>query len=328
MRALVYVITALLFGALCLGAMAADPAPPESPATLRPSVMVEGPTVRLGDLFLGVERDADAIVATAPAPGERVVLEANWLGRVARAYKVNWRPVSRLDRVALARASQVLDRQSIDALVQQALAKEGITGDLEIELDGRLAEVHFPIDANEPANLTRLQFDRRSGRFTALLVVPANHPESRRYPIAGRVYEQAVLPALGRRVAPGELIEERDLAWVKVRADLVGPSTLTEIDQVLGLSPRRGLQPNRALTTADIEAPVMVKKNSVVTLIFRHPGMELTAKAKATANGTLGETIRVTNIASNKPVDAVVVGRGVVAIGPGTRPRLAYNQGN
>jgi flagella basal body P-ring formation protein FlgA len=72
----------------------------------------------------------------------------------------------------------------------------------------------------------------------------------------------------------------------------------------------------------------MVKKNSIVTLTFRHPGMELTAKAKATANGALGDTISVINTASNKPVDAVVVGRGSVAIGPGARQRLAFNQGN
>lgn len=328
MRALVYAITALLFGVLCLGAAATGQTLPESPATLRPAVTVEGPSVRLGDLFVGVERDADAIVAAAPAPGERVVLEAHWLARVARAYKVNWKPVSRLDRVALARAGQILDRQTIDALIQQALARDGVAGELEIELDGRLTELHYPFDATEPASLSRLQFDRRTQRFAGLLVVPANHPESRRYPISGRIYEQSVLPALARRVAPGELIEERDLAWIRVRAEQVNPNTLTEADQLVGLSPRRAVQPNRPLTAADIEAPVMVKKNSIVTMIFRHPGMELTAKAKATASGTLGETIRVLNVASNKPVDAVVVGRGVVEIGPGARPRLAYNQGN
>jgi flagella basal body P-ring formation protein FlgA len=326
MRALAFLL-AILLGH---GACAADPAaaPPASPATLRPSVTVDGSTVRLGDIFLGLERDADAIVAASPAPGERVVLEANWLGRVARAYRVNWRPATRLDRVALARASQVLERPRIDALIRQALAKDGLIGDLEIELDGRLPEIHLPVDVEEPASLARLQVDRRTMRFAGLLVAPANHPETRRYPIAGRIHEQVTLPALGRRVAPGDLIEERDLVWVKVRADQVGPQTLTEVDQILGLSPRRTLPPNRPLTTAEIESPIMVKKNSIVTMTFRHPGMELTAKAKATANGTLGETIRVINTASNKPVDAVVVGRNAVAIGPGARPRLAHNQGN
>ncbi|MCC6471162.1 MAG: flagellar basal body P-ring formation protein FlgA [Alphaproteobacteria bacterium] len=322
-------IAAAAWLSLCAGALAAEPpAPPASPVTLRPSVTVEGPTVRLSDIFLGVERDAAAIVAAAPPPGERVVLEARWLDRVARAYRVNWQPTSRLDRVSLVRASQVLDRPRIDALIQQALAKDGVAGELEIELDGRLPEIQLPVDAEEPASLARLQFDRRTMRFTGVLLAPANHPESRRYSIAGRAHEQAMLPALGRRVAPGEMIEERDLVWTKVRADLVGPTTLTEVDQIVGLSPKRVLQPNRALVVADIEAPILVKKNSIVTVTFRHPGMELTAKAKATSNGTLGDTISVINIASNKSIEAVVVGRGSVAIGPGARPRLAYNNGN
>ncbi len=312
------------------GSLAADPAtaPPPSPATLRSSIVVEGPTVRLGDIFLGLERDADAVVAAAPAPGEQVMLDAAWLGRVARAYRVDWRPATRLDRASLARASHVLERASIEALVRQAVAKEGLVGDLEVELDGRLAEIHLPVDALEPANLVRLQLDRRTMRFSAILVAPANHPESRRHPVAGRIHEQATLPALGRRIAPGEPIEERDLVWIKLRADQVGPSTVTEADQILGLSPRRPLPSHRPLAAGDLESPVMVRKNSIVTMTFRHPGMELTAKAKATSNGTLGETIRVINTASNKPVDAVVVGRNAVAVGPGVRPRLAQIQGN
>jgi flagella basal body P-ring formation protein FlgA len=330
MRALAALFAAATaLSALCGAAFAAEPPPPPaSPVTLRPSATVEGPAVRLGDLFLGVENDAGAIVAMAPPPGERVVLEARWLDRVARAYRLNWRPGSRLDRVSLARSSQILDRPRIDSIIQQSLIRDGVAGELEIELDGRLPEIHLPVDAEEPATLARLQYDRRTMRFAGVMVAPANHPESRRYSIAGRVHEQTALPALGRRVAPGELIEERDLVWIKARADQVGPNTLTDVDQILGLSPKRTLHPNRPLVTADIEAPILVKKNSIVTVTFRHPGMELTAKAKATSNGVLGDTISVINIASNKPIEAVVVGRGSVAIGPGARPRLAYNHGN
>ncbi len=325
MRAL---LSLAFVAALAAAAQAADPKPAAMPATFRPSVTVEGPTVLLGDIFVGVDQNADRVVATAPLPGERVVLDYSWLSRVARAHGVNWQPTSRLDRVSLARASQVLDRYTIEALVQDALAREGMPGDYAIEIDLRMPEVHLPIDARDLARLQQFQLDRRTMRFSATLITPANHPESKRFALVGRAFEQTTLPALGRRVNPGELIEERDLVWIKVRSDQVAPNALTDANQVLGQSPRRQVQPNRMLTAGEIESPIMVKRNSIVTVVFRHPGMELTGQGKATANATLGETVRVINPNSNKQFDAVVTGRGSVAVGAVSRARLASTQGN
>jgi len=307
-------------------AQAADPkAAPGMPATFRPVVTVEGPMVLLGDIFLGVERDADKVIATAPYPGDQVMLDHAWLARVARAHGVNWQPASRMDRVALSRASQVLDRQTIEVLVQDALARDGLVGDYAIDLELRSSEIHLPVDARDLARLQQFQFDRRTMRFAAVLITPANHPESKRFALVGRAFEQMTLPALGRRINPGELVEERDLTWIKVRSDQVTENALTDANHILGQSPRRQLPANRMLTANDLETPILVKRNSIVTVVFRHPGMELTGQGKATANASLGDTVRVVNPTSNKQFDAVVTGRGSVAVGAAPRARVAQN---
>ncbi len=307
-------------------AQQADPkAAPGVPATYRPAVTVEASTVLLGDIFLGVERDADKVIATAPYPGEHVVLDHAWLARVARAHGVNWQPASRMDRVALSRASQILDRQTIEALVQDALARDGLAGDYAIDFDLRTPEIHLPVDARDLARLQQFQFDRRTLRFAAVLITPANHPESKRFSLVGRAFEQMTLPALARRVNPGEMVEERDLTWIKVRSDQVAANALTDATLILGQSPRRQLQANRMLTANDLETPILVKRNSIVTVVFRHPGMELTGQGKATANASLGEAVRVVNSTSNKQFDAVVTGRGSVAVGAAPRARVAQN---
>jgi len=317
---------------LAADANGADPAPaqaeaPAAPVMLNHSVTVEDSRIRLGDLFSGLDRNADAAVAAAPTPGERVTLNAAWLGRVAQAYKLSWRPMSNLDRVVVLRSSQVLERHRVEAMIRDQLAKQGMSGDLDIDLDARPNEIHLPADAEEPAVLARFQLERRSMRFSGILIAPANHPEGKRYPVAGRVFEMTSVPALGRRVLPGETVGERDLTWLRMRADQVGPSTVTDPGQIIGLSPKRVLQANRAMTTAEIEAPVIVTKNSIVTVQLRSPGMLLTARAKAVANGAMGETIRVVNTSSNRTLDAVVIGPGTVAIGGGHPPRVAANQG-
>jgi len=320
--------------ALCLAAAAAAPCladapkPPSPPAMLRPSVTVEPATVTLGDVFIGInESKADRVIAAAPAPGERIVLDYAWLARVARAHQVNWQPTSRLDRVALARAGVMLERVTLDALVQEAAMRDGLPGDLAIEYDLRVPDIQLPIDAAEPAKLQQFQIDRRTMRFSGMLIAPANHPESRRYAIAGRAFEQVSLPTLGRRVAPGEMIEERDLTWIKVRSDQVGAGVLTDPTQILGLAPRRVLQPNRVLTANDIEQPILVKRNAMVTVVYRHPGMELTGQAKAVGSAAMGETVRLVNLSSNRQFDAVVTGRNAVAVGPAPRARIAAKQG-
>ncbi len=328
MHHLLSIVSALAALALLVAdAYGADPAPAQ-PVTLKPAVTVEDARIRLGDLFSGLEQHADAVVGAAPTPGERVTLNANWLARIAQAYKLGWRPMSKLDRVTVLRSSQVLEGYRIEAMVRDQLTKEGLSGDLDIDLDHRPNEIHLPADAEEPATLARFQFERRAMRFSGVLIAPANHPEGKRYPIAGRVYDMASVPALGRRVMPGETVSERDLTWIRLRADQVGPNTVTDPGQIVGLSPKRVLQANRALTTAEIEAPVIVTKNSIVTVMLRHPGMVLTAKAKAAGNGAMGETIRVVNTATNKTLDAVVIGHGTVAVGGGVPPRLAANQGS
>jgi flagella basal body P-ring formation protein FlgA len=247
---------------------------------------------------------------------------------VARTYRVNWRPLSKLDRITVARAGHVLERERIEALILDAAAKEGIAGEVDVDLDNRQTEISLPMDAGDSATLARFQLDTRTLRFAALLIAPANHPEARRYPVSGRLFPLVTVPAAARRMAPGETIGERDLTWIKVHADAVGPATLTGAEQVLGQSTKRMLAANRPIGTADIEPPLLVARNSIVTVVFRQPGMVLTAKAKASGNGAMGETIRVVNTTSNKPVDAVVIGPGTVAVGGWERPRLAYQGGN
>src|SRR5262245_53327040 len=122
---------------------------PAAPVTLKPAVTVEDARIRLGDLFLGVDRNADVVVAAAPTPGERITLNANFLLRVAQAYKLNWRPMSNLDRVTVMRSSQLLERHRIEALLREQLAKEGMTGDLDIELEARPNEIQLPSDAED-----------------------------------------------------------------------------------------------------------------------------------------------------------------------------------
>ncbi|MEO0393628.1 MAG: hypothetical protein AAF213_10335, partial [Pseudomonadota bacterium] len=68
-------------------------------ATIRQQTVVDGDQVTLGDLFDGLDMEmAEKAVSPAPAPGRRAVYDYRTLGRLARAYRVNWQAGTTLDR--------------------------------------------------------------------------------------------------------------------------------------------------------------------------------------------------------------------------------------
>ncbi len=148
-------------------------------ATIRQQTVVEGDQVTLGDLFDGLPADkVDQAVSPAPAPGRRAVFDYRTLGRLARAYRVDWQAATTLDRVVIERAATVLSGEVIEAHLVKALAEDlGVsTEELSVSLDNRSASVSLPVDADPTLGLRRLVHDPISGRFTATIISPAEGP--------------------------------------------------------------------------------------------------------------------------------------------------------
>ncbi len=59
---------------------------------------------------------------------------------------------------------------------------------------------------------------------------------------------------------------------------------------------------------------MLVKRNDLVLMVLQEPGMSLTAQGKALEDGGAGSVIRVSNVQSDRIVDAVVVESGRVTV--------------
>jgi len=113
---------------------------------LRESVSVDGKTVRIGDLFLNVGEKADIAIAYAPEPGSRAVFDARWLLKVARAYKLDWRPMGRHDNVVVQRNATLITRDEIADQVAMVLAEQGVDPDMTVEFSNRTLRMYVPRD--------------------------------------------------------------------------------------------------------------------------------------------------------------------------------------
>ncbi len=295
---------------------AAAPAAEAAPVALRQSVTVSGGLVRLGDLFVPAGDKAEAAVAYAPAPGKRAIFDARWLYRVARAYGLNWRPLSIHDKAVVARDSIVIGRREIADRILAALVDKGVDADMRVELSNRMLRIHVPGDSTATVAVEDVAYDARTRRFIAIVAAPADDPAARRIRVTGRVHRVIDVPVLTRRVLAGEVIRKRDVKWIAMRGDRLQQDTIQDPGSLIGKSPRRGLRAGVPVRVSDVRLPVLVPRRSLVTITYRVRSMTLTARGRALEDGGAGDTVRVANTQSNTVVQAVVTGVNRVSVQP------------
>ncbi len=295
-------------------AAAAAPAP----VVLKSHSVVDDTVVRLSDLFDGLDVPGQAIgrteIARAPEPGQRVEVKARWLQAVAQAYALPWRPASRFDKVTIERASQVIEGKRIEAAAIEALAERGISGNVSVVFDSPAIRMHLPTDVPASLALANFSYNPASGRFSGQVIAPAEGRTLARTAIAGRAVEMTEIPVLVRRIEPGEVIAERDIQWIATRVDRLSRNTVASQDRLLGKSPRRPLRPGERILSADLRDPLLVTKNSIVTIRLVSSRMVLTAQGRALDQGAVNDAVRVMNTRSKQIISGTVVESGQVQV--------------
>lgn len=312
------VIYALLLAGLMLAVTAPawadgsdEPAAPERAVTLKPIVELDAAQIRLGDVFSAAGPYADRVIANAPAPGEEVVLPAVWLWKVAKTFGVDWRPTSQADTVTVTRPSAVVSAAEIEMLLREAYFRRTGEDDLiELETESGPRRIHLPMSVAPSARIDRFDLDPRSGRYTATLIAPAEGQALFRAQVAGRFHRMVEVPVPARRLGREHVIEPHDIMTMRVRDESLGTNLIVDADKLIGQSVRRSLAAGKPVRLGDVEPPVLVRKNRVVTVALTTREMALTVSARAMEDGALGDIVRVQNTQSTTVIDAEVIGEG------------------
>ena len=313
MRLLTYfALAALLLTAPFVGSRAAD-----SPIGLNKDILIEGPVVQLQDIFFGLDpagRAAGTPVAKAPAAGQSVELDARWLAALARAYGIDWQPRSALDTARVSRSSRAIEAPRLKAAILEALNERGLKGRVRVALDQAEPRLLLPRETDDSLAVKAFTYDDRSGRFFAQIVVPAEGTPVERLKLTGIARVTTEVPTLRRRIKFGEVIEASDIEWIEIDEEEVGRNTVLAPENLIGMTPRRAIAPNRPVRAGDLRLPVLVAKSSLVTIELVAPGMRLSVRGRAMEDGAKGEAIRVMNTQSKKVVTATVRDRGSVTV--------------
>ena len=285
---------------------------------LKAEAVVDDTVVRLGDLFDGIELPglAETPVARAPELGREIDIGARWLLAVARAHDLDWQPRSRFERITLRRASQTIGTEEIEAAVRVALEDRAMDHRLELVLDNPGLSLQLPGASEASLAVTGLSHDPDSGRFVAHIAAPANGQPFARISVTGRAMQLTEVPVLRRNLNPGDVIRADDIEWITLRVNRLSRSTVSDQGSLIGMSPRRPIRSQQIIRTTDLQTPIVVAKNSLVTIRLQTQRMELTVRGRALEDGAQADVVRVMNTTSNSVVNAVVIDTGTVVVTP------------
>jgi flagella basal body P-ring formation protein FlgA len=306
MKSLVTLLFAVLMVASSLG--------PSRAATLRPTVTVDSEVVKLGDIFIGAGKGADVAIAAAPAPGRSEVYTAVRLRAIAENAGLRWIPTSRYDKVTIERSGRAIPTADVEAALQKALVAAGAPSGRHIALSRPDIDLYSAPDATVPFRVVDARYEETSGHFGAVIEVPTGAKSVDRVQVAGTLYEVTSVPVLARVMQRGEIIRDSDIDMIEMQQSAVPRNAVLDKNRIIGQTPRRLTRAGVALSPGDLQAPVVVTKGSLVTLLLRTDRMLITAQGKALDDGAAGETIRVLNTRSKATIEGKVVGAGQVTV--------------
>lgn len=290
---------------------------------LKSNPMVSGAEVRLSDLFHGVPAGAsDLLVATAPPPGERMALRMSGVVDTLNRAGLQWNADAGTRGITVARSGRAVPRQTVMRKLTDALADQLGDDGFGITFTGAAPLLHVADDQQPTLRIEAADLDRRTGRFTALLVAPA---DGRGEPVrvAGRVTRIVQVPVLRARIDQGAIINAADVELQDLPADRLNRNVVADANDLIGQEAKRLLLPGQPIRTTDVQRALAVQKNALVTMTVSQPGMVLSATGRAIDAGAIGDVVQVMNVQSKKTIQAVVTGPNQVQVQ--SLHRLAQN---
>ena len=285
-------------------------APAELPVrpTLRSEIISENATLRLSDFFEPAGKYSETVVAYAPQPGRSAIFDANWLARLAQRYGLDWRPTSRRDQAVAERLSTLITASDIVAALQAELTTLGFGEDYELSITNPQLQIHIAVDKPATISVLDITTDARGERVMAVISAPAGDPTAKRFKIQGRLNAMVEIPVPARPLRPGQIIDENDITWARVRRAQLRSSMLSDPNDLIGKTARIPLRAGQPVRLTEVYTPALVKKGDSVSMIFRTDTMFLAANGIALESGARHDIIAVRNNQSGTVVEAAITG--------------------
>lgn len=322
-----------LLAALVLAAgLAAQPAlAGDARPVLREQVKVHSDLVTLGDIFENAGPAADTAVFRSPDLGTRGHVAADRVAEAARRHGLHWDNPAEIEQVVVERPGRVVTLEEISrAIARHAVGELGVTSteDLSVTLERRAKPFQVSARLSAPLAVKRLHIRSGSGVFEATVGFTDGDRPKNEHTYRGRVRETMEVAVPVRTIERGRTISRGDVEKRRVPVSQVRGDVVIDESSLVGMAAKRNLSADRPVREREIEPPRLVHRNDLVTIVYEAPGLTLKAQGRAKADAGEGSVIPVLNTRSNRTVQAVVRGPGVVVVESDSGVRQARRAGS
>ncbi|VAW11387.1 hypothetical protein MNBD_ALPHA09-700 [hydrothermal vent metagenome] len=283
---------------------------------LRAKVNATGDVVMFEDFFEGTGSSGSTALFRAPRSGRTGAVQVRRLVAAVEKLGYSWVPPSNLRSIRVSRVVATVEVDEIAALIRAELAGAlpdvRNPGDLDVILPVSLATVRIADTPEAGMVINQLDLTPRTRSFRVAMSFGMGDNQVQRT-IEGRYAVRRPVPVPIANIERGQIIMFEDVTWVRLADNVIG-NALTRIEDMIGKSARRGLAEGRPVQAADLEAPRVVLRNQLVTVVYRVPGMTLTARGRALRDAAAGESVSVLNLSSNRTIVATATGPGQVSV--------------
>lgn len=281
---------------------------------LRENSIISDNTIKLGDVFYGLENDQDRVLGVAPAPGQEMVLNARTLLRIALAMDLPWRPTHSNETITLRRQATTITEDMIRESLREKFTQENVFGNYAINIPNEYKKITLPADQPATLEISNLSLDNDRKIYTAIVSAPSKDNPIQQFTIKGTIDPVIKMPVLLENVQNGRIITTHDITFIEINERDYSRDMIADIDVLQGMTARRMIPAGRPIRSSDLIAPQIVERGELVTLSLQSGILNLSTQAKALDNGAKGDIIRVVNTTSNQTLHALITGEKTVEI--------------
>lgn len=295
-----------LLSLLLAGTAAATP-------TLKGDITVNKAIVTVGDMFDDAGSLAETAIFLAPAPGTAGIVPLADLTQAAKLAGLYEFENVGFTRVRVARDATIVDAAVLDALIGADLAHRGIvSGDVTARTRFDIADLSYNAEAvADPANLVSLRYTPGNGGFTArFMIAGIDAPVD----LTGSIELMTSAPRLKTTLPAGTILGADDFEMASVPLAIADAGGYADVTQLVGQQLVRQSRGGIMLKASDVMAPIVVSRNSLVTVLLKTGPMTLTVKGTALANASAGQSVDVLNSVTRKILHGVARADGAVEI--------------
>lgn len=217
----------------------------------------------------------------------------------------------------------------ISCLFAEKLSKQEIANALRPVLQGKINTQNFNIKVEQISNeIASENLDCIASKIDELevppqqrsfkIVVKLKNGDSTN--IAGKIEWLTNIPVVVRPISANDIINESDLGTQAYPVDDLSPNTVLEVKDLIGKSAANTvIKPNLPVEIHSLKNPKIVKRGSIVEVVYRKNSLVISTKATATQDLAMGdtgtfETLKTSDSKMFKRIAAQVVSPGTAEI--------------